>query len=477
MAEVVVIGAGPAGLAAGLELARAGHHCRILEASHVVGGMSGSFEIAGMRVDHGSHRFHPAAPPRIRSLVDDLLGPDLQRRPRNGRLRLADRWVGFPLRTGELLGALPPSLTIRLLADAAGTTIGHLGRSRPEPESFAAAVTARLGPTVASEFYGPYARKLYGLEAEELAAELARRRVAAGSPIDIARRLVRARRPSGREFLYPRRGYGQIVERLAEAASEAGAVIELGTPVDRIEIRDDGVGDTAAGDTAVGNNGVVVEAGGSVATVRAVLSTIPVGRLAQVIDPGPPPDVAAAIRRRRTRGMVLVYLVVPRPRYTPFDAHYIPGPETPVARLSEPKNYRDGDDPTGLTVLCAEIPCWPGEAQGTSADDLAALVVDGLDRLGLPAVEPIEVAVRHLRSVYPVYDRGGADDRARVDDWLADLGPVLSLGRQGLGVIDNLHHVLAMGLDGARVVATDGSIRAEAWRADLARYATNTVED
>ena len=72
--------------------------------------------------------------------------------------------------------------------------------------------------------------------------------------------------------------------------------------------------------------------------------------------------MVAAARGLVTRGAILVYLVVPRARYTTFDAHYFPELSTPVSRMNEPKNYRDSDeDPTDRTVLCAEVPCWAGD--------------------------------------------------------------------------------------------------------------------
>ena len=66
-----------------------------------------------MRVDHGSHRLHPATPPGPARRPAKLLGPDLQTRPRHGRLRVAGRWVGFPLKPVELARALPPAMVAR----------------------------------------------------------------------------------------------------------------------------------------------------------------------------------------------------------------------------------------------------------------------------------------------------------------------------------------------------------------------------
>ncbi|MGI9596172.1 MAG: FAD-dependent oxidoreductase [Acidimicrobiales bacterium] len=474
MAEVVVLGAGPAGLMAALEAARAGHTCTVLEASDRVGGMAASFEVAGQRVDYGSHRLHPATPGPLLELIGDLLGNDLQTRHRSGRIHLGGRWIGFPLRAGDMGRNLPPRLTAAMAADSVRRSTSAL-RSRPTTDrrsvnsrpvnsrSFDDAVTERFGPTVAVEFYGPYARKLYGVGPDELAAELADRRISAGSPADILRRLVTARRPEGRTFLYPRRGYGQIAERLAEAAVDAGATIRLETPATGIEICGDGVE-------------VATEVGGHRGST--CLSTIPLTTLADLSEPPPPDPVSAAIDRLMTRAMVLVYLVLDQPRYTEFDAHYLPGLDTTVARISEPKNYRDGDDPVDRTVLCAEIPCWSGdELWSRPAGQLAELVVEDMARAGLPPLRVATSEVRRLPSVYPVYDLAGADDRAVIEAWTRSPGPLVTLGRQGLRVIDNLHHVLLMGQGAAGALDAEGRLDQAGWSTNLDRYATHTVED
>lgn len=448
---IVVVGAGPAGLAAAWSAARAGHVVTVLERADHVGGLSASRTVGGLRVDHGSHRLHPAADSELLADLRQLLGADLQVRPRNGRIRLAGRWVGFPLRTGDLVRNLPPRFAAGVAFDAVTGPLRRAGN-----DSFGAQLRAGLGRTAVDGFYGPYARKLWGTDPSELAGELARKRVSASSPSAVVGKLVRGARPEGRTFLYPRRGFGQIADAVAEAAVAAGAEIRLGTGVSRIDL---------AAPAVTLEDGTRLSA-------STVLSTMPVTSLVAMAG-GPAPDL-------RFRAMLIVWLVLDRPRWTLFDAHYLPDPSHPVARVSEPKNYRDAEDPAGMTVLCAELPCWEGDdLWGASPDHLGQLVAAALAADGLPAVEPVAVEVARLPRVYPLYRPGFAWELARVEAWLAEAAGdrVVTLGRQGLFVPDNTHHTLAMGRAAAGAIRADGTLDGTAWRASRARFRDFVVED
>jgi protoporphyrinogen oxidase len=196
-------------------------------------------------------------------------------------------------------------------------------------------------------------------------------------------------------------------------------------------------------------------------------------------DPAPPPAVAAAAGRLAFRAMLLVYLVLDTGRYSPYDAHYLPDPGTPVTRVSEPTNYRDGDDPPGRTVLCAELPCQRDDRLWRSGDrQLAALVRSTLRDRGLPEPGPVRaVTVRRLPNAYPVYRVGYAAPFRALDAWAAGQPALLSFGRLGLFAHDNTHHALAMAWAAADALGADGSFDRAAWAGARERFAAHVVED
>jgi protoporphyrinogen oxidase len=461
-ADLVVLGAGPAGLAAAWRAGRAGLRVTVLERAGVVGGLAGSFEVAGVRVDHGSHRLHPSTPPAILADLRTLLGGDLQHRARNGRLWVAGRWVGFPLRGAELARRLPPVMLARVAAQA---ITGPLRRSRAD--TYAGVLRAGLGSTLYEEIYAPYARKLWGLDGDRIDAEQARRRVSADTPLKIAARMLRRRRDGvGRTFFYPRRGFGQIAEALAAAAVAAGVELRLDTTVDRVELAEDSV-QVAAADGWRGSAG-------------HLFSTVPLPVLARICVPGPAAEVLAAAGRLRFRAMVLVYCVHEGARpWTGYDAHYLPDPATPVTRISEPANYRaSAADPSDRTVLCAEIPCEVGDEIWTASDEaLAGLVAEALARYGLPRVHGGHCEVRRLPRVYPVYECGYADHLRGLDAWASQLRRVTTFGRLGLFAHDNTHHTMAMAYEAVDALTRPGGWDTEAWAAARTRFASHVVED
>jgi protoporphyrinogen oxidase len=470
--HVVILGAGPAGLGAAYRLHREGRaRATVLERGSSVGGNAASFEINGNYVDYGSHRLHPACDPAILADIRDLLGSDLRDRPRHGRIRLRGRWVHFPLKPLDLVTHLDAGFT----AGAARDSIARIVRRSPaESDSFGGVLMARLGPTICNSFYFPYARKIWGLEPDQMAAEQAQRRVAANSPGKLFQKVLAQvpgfRAPGAGRFFYPRKGFGQIVDAYADAAREAGAELRLGCSARQIE----------APASPAGQWTVTAEQDGTEVTLSAdyVWSTIPLTLLAQMVQPAPPRAVLDAASSLDYRAMVLIYLELPVDRFTEYDAHYFPGADISITRLSEPRNYSAASEPAGRTVLCAELPCAPGDAHWNAGDEeLGKLVARDLERAGLPLpADPTHVLVRRLRHAYPVYTRGFAAPFQALDELAASLPRLLSFGRQGLFAHDNTHHALAMAYAAVDCLGPDG-FNAAKWGGYRAEFEKHVVVD
>ena len=229
MTDIIVLGAGPAGLAAALELAESGRRVTLIEREAHVGGNATSFNLAGVWVDYGSHRLHPASDQRVLERIRGLLGDDLLTRPRHGRIRLLGRWIHFPLRPADLALRLHPAFAFgvgvdlfrKVLPDSASTT----------DETFASILQKGLGSTICNEFYFPYARKIWGVEPKTLSPIQARKRVSSGSIGKMIKRLLPGGAGSGGAntkgvFYYPRQGFGQIFgdQAGAKAAGQAGRI-------------------------------------------------------------------------------------------------------------------------------------------------------------------------------------------------------------------------------------------------------------
>jgi protoporphyrinogen oxidase len=467
--RVVILGAGPSGLGAAYRLRKEGRaEVTVLEQSRAVGGNAGSFELAGVRCDYGSHRLHPSTPPDVLADVRSMLGEDLLDRPRHGRIRLMGRWIHFPLKPLDLLLHAHPRFKLGVARDA-------LRARRPvaDPETFASVLRAGLGRTICESFYFPFAWKMWGQGPETLSPIQARKRVSAGSLGRMVKRVLegaRGRKGMRGHFFYPRLGYGQISAGFHEAAGRLGAAFEFGARVMEV---------------AAGPRGSPAEVrydkDGATRTIQAdhVWSTIPVTAFARMMRPAAPPEVQDAARRVRFRSMVLVYLVLPEAQFTEYDAHYFPEREIPFTRLSEPKNYSVRGTPPDRTVLCAEIPCsGEDEVWRLSNEDLARRVEAGLATAGLPLrTKPVEVAAKRLENAYPIYDLDSEACFAIIDRWLAGVPGVLTFGRLGLFAHDNTHHALHMGYAAAECLRADGSFDGESWEERRTAFLAHVVED
>ena len=164
MKPVLVLGAGPAGLAAAHALVEQDRDVMVLERSSVVGGLARTVEWKGYRFDVGGHRFFTRYP-RVQALWEQVLGDDFLERPRMSRILYGSKLFDYPLSPTNALRNLGIREATRCVA-----SFGRARFGRKEPVSFEDWVSQRFGRRLYQIFFRTYTEKVWGVPGDQIQA-------------------------------------------------------------------------------------------------------------------------------------------------------------------------------------------------------------------------------------------------------------------------------------------------------------------
>ncbi len=472
---VVVIGAGPAGLTAALELTRHGWPTIVLEKLATVGGIARTEEFKGFCFDMGGHRFFTKEP-EIEKLWRELLPSDFLRRPRLSRIFYRGRFFRYPLRLGDALRGLGPWQGLLIALSYLRWRCAPYRRE----DTFEQWVTNRFGRRLFLTFFKTYTEKVWGLPCSELRAEWAAQRIK-----DLSFRtalLAMFVKPRQRirtlidEFHYPRRGPGMLWQAAREAVERTGGRVRLEREV--VAVWRDGARVES----------VTVAGPGGMETIRGqhFISTMPITEFVAKLVPAAPPEVLAAASRLRYRSLITVGLIVDRAEVFRDNWIYVHTPEVRVGRIQNFKNWSADMVPDqAQSGVGLEYFASVGDDLWSMSDrDLVELAKRELDRLGLARyAEIVDGCVFRVPSAYPVYDSTYRGALATVRTFVAQLENVQTIGRNGLHRYDNQDHAMLTGLLAARNVATGaghdvwGVNTDRGYHEEVAVVADRTAED
>lgn len=112
--RVVIVGAGPAGLTAALELSKHQVPAVVLEADTQVGGLARTVNYKGYLFDIGGHRFFTKWD-EINQIWRDILGDELRLRSRLSRIYYRKKFFLYPLSPRNALAGLGLIESARIL--------------------------------------------------------------------------------------------------------------------------------------------------------------------------------------------------------------------------------------------------------------------------------------------------------------------------------------------------------------------------
>ena len=448
--DVLVIGAGPAGISAAWELSRKGKKVLVVEKESQVGGLAKTMrfeEESGVYLtDNGPHRFI-SKQQYLTDMVGDLLGEHWTKVPRLTRFFVGDKFYFYPVRLGNVLKQIGPIKAVHFFVDYLKEHI--CSRISPrEMKSFEDFVVARFGRTLAEFNMINYTEKIWGIPAGEISIDWAQQRIAGMSLWATIKKMIFKK--SGPKsltsaFYYPDRGAGLIYETMADEVIKNGGEILLSS---------EPVSFSCAG--KIVKEVKLKRKDGELFSVSpsAVVSSVPVTQCIGLFDPPPPAEVLSAAKNLKFRSQVYLFLTINKEKVTDDNWVYFPDKNIPFGRICEPKNFSRIMSPEGKTSLFIEFFCFEGdEIWNASKAMLFDMAIEWLEKLKFLKREEV-INVYYLKQLYayPVYDLNYKNHVKKALSFLDSFENYYAIGRPGRFRYTNQDHSIEMGLLAAKSI-------------------------
>ena len=461
--ETIIVGAGPAGMAAAMELAKAGKDFLMLEKEATVGGLSKTYTIQEgdlvFRTDNGPHRFF-SKNKYLYDFISEVLHDDWILVDRHTQQFIRGKFYDYPINALQVVRNVGPWYVLKIIADYSWAKIVY-GLLRKQEKTFTDSAHAKFGKTLANFNILNYTEKIWGLSTDELDSEWARQRISGLNVTEVVATLFRkvfgTRTSSAKslvdQFYYPKFGTGEIYETIRLDLVHRG--YQISTNVSVIKVKHE--------------NGrvvsVVYDVGGQSQEVSCnfLVESVHITDFVHLLDPLPPEAVLSAARALQFRSQVHLFITLDRPQVTQNQWIYFPDRGVLFARISEMKNFSSEMAPPGKTSLFVEFFCEEGDRiYNASKEELLVMTIPVLEQYGFIKKEEVRNAyVFRGGKDYPVYTTEYKDHLSILKNYLDSFSNLFYIGRPGRFKYTNQDHSLEMGILAAKGIVENRRVDVE----------------
>jgi protoporphyrinogen oxidase len=441
--KVIIMGAGPAGLAAGYKL-KNDRQVVVLESETQVGGISKTIQYQGYYFDLGGHRFFTKFDD-VNHFWNQILGKNFVKTPRLSRIYYRNRFFNYPLTPLNAFFGVGPIDTMAIVLSYLKSKLFPY----PVEETFEQWVSNRFGKRLYGIFFKTYTEKVWGIPCSKLQAEWSAQRIKGLSlTTAIMNAIFKPQNSKIKtlidEFDYPVYGPGMMYNAAKDNIETAGGKVFLNSKVIKINHENLTIQSIEYRDS----NGTIHPLTGG-----DFISSIPITELIQILDPVPAPDIIEAANSLTYRSLITVDIIINRPVLFPDNWIYIHSPEVKLGRIQNFKNWSRAMVPDpGKTSLGLEY-------FSTENDELWNLPDAELFKLAAQEVEKIKICqaseiedyvVVRVPKAYPVYISGYQKHLNIIKDYLQQFKNLQLVGRYGLFKYNNMDHSILTGFYAAR---------------------------
>lgn len=399
--NIVVLGAGIAGISAAYHLQKMGLQVRVYEANCQAGGLLDNFSIEGFRFDNAVHLSF-ASEPEVREVFDKT---PYFAHPAISWCWDNTHWLKHPVQNNMF--PLGVKERVEMIA-------GLLARPDIEVVNYHGWLVYQYGEIIATRWQLPYTTKYWTVAAEELGVGWIGNRVRRADVREVLYGAFTSETPSyyyATEMRYPKKGgYRSFIEPMI-------AQLDIGYNHRVSEIY------LAKKQISFGN--------GKLVNFDVLINTMPLPELIKIIDEVPD-EVRAAAATLFATSVDLISVAFNKVDVQPHLWFYIYDEDIFAARAYSPSIKSPDNVPDGCSSLQFEIYSSPRKPQVHSPDEMKKNTMMALKKMGLVKSEDEVLFMHHKQLAWGnvVFDLGMEERRAIVRSWLEKVG-IKTAGRFG----------------------------------------------
>ena len=425
--DVLIVGAGPAGLSTAWHLRDSGKTIRLVEATGRVGGLTKTCEERGFRFDSVIHVFHLRDNSIKQWIVDDLF---------KGKLPLIDRvcrvwsfgvYTRYPFQANTY--GLPEEVARECIEEYLKVLEHPPNKKVRTAEDF---IYKHFGKGFAKHFMIPYNEKIWGVHPKQMTAKWGERFVPIPKKEDVlagAKLNPDCKLGYNTSFFYPTRGAGEMAERIHAALPPH--TVEFDVALRSVDLE----------------KKIATLSTGERVRYQHLVSTIPLPELARSVRK---PSLALAKNAKLLKCRPLPYLDIALnvPARQKYHWCYVPSPKVPFYRVTIYSNLSSLNAPKGKSSLCVEL------ASRRYNKRMLSKIIDGLKEMRLinGKADIQFVSPKFIKYAYVIYDQNHSKAVPIILKTFAKNG-VHSIGRWGVWNYSSTEDALIMGRDVASKIS------------------------